>query len=206
MGIVEGPQKIQQNLDLRRIKETVAAVRGGGDSGFLQGSAVAAYGVPGPEQHRNIRRMYRAKAASVPDGNPFLQQLYNPLNHPVGLSLIFAALLLCPLKLQHMKLHMGFAGLRVGLQARIQTFVRTVDNVAHLLRHHRGENMVDRLQNLRPGAEVFRENQLSGLSRRCLLRRKEVLIFFQEDRRLRLPKPIDGLFHVSHKKAVLVCA
>ena len=82
--------------------------------------------------------------------------------------------------------------------AGVQRLVGSVIHLAEAGGHDAAEEVVDPLQHLGPGAEVFGEDHPPRLPRRGLLIGPEGAVFLQKDAGVCQPEAVDRLLHVPH--------
>ena len=196
-GVGNGLQDGPQDLNFLAGQQIRAAAGGAADALIFQRTLeIGAHGAGGTEQNDDIIGLNGPQALLIPDQLPGIQHLPDPAGHIVG----FFRIGILP-HVDAVKLHRR-VGQNIPGQALVQGFVRAVFQSAHPLAHAGAEHMIDRLDDLRAGAEIGRQQDLPALPCRRLRHGGIAVIFFQKDTGVRQSELVDGLLDIADHEAV----
>ena len=200
VGIVQHLEQRYQQLHLRRVQQAAAPVTDRRDALAAQLLQIdLGRAREGPHQNGRVAGLHGPKAVSVGNGLAPVQHLPQTAGRVAGLGPDLVGGLLAGVG-QTVELHRLLQGGEGP--AGPQGLPFGVVQVAHGLAHDQGEDLVAGGQNLGPGPEVLREQNLPGLAPFGLGRVGIRLVFRQKQRRIGQPEAVDGLLHVAHHKAV----
>ena len=206
MRIVNDLQELEQDLDLRRLHQIVVRACVAGNAALLQRRLIDPGNHAGrTHQDHDVRRLCRAQRAVFRDRS-LVQEPLDARGDKFRLrARLVAAFLVRRKIIQAVQLDLRAGRVR-KLRAGDERLVLRVIQPSGLLFHHERKNVVDRLQNLGPRAEILRQQQLARLAGSLRAEQGIGVVFGKEDRRIRQPEPVDRLLHVADHEQILPAA
>ena len=204
VGIVDHLQQGDQLRNLRAGQQIALLVAGDGDAPLLQRPDIGrSDGAHRAQQDHDIPSLDPARTGGGGDISRLPQQALDALGDPGGLGIpLFRVLRLVVIgKVDAVQLH-RLLGRLLQNPAAAEGLGVVIIHIAHGLAHGVAANVIRRVQDLRPGAEILGEQNAAGLPRQSLCAVGPGAVFFQENRWVRQAEAIDGLLHVADEEYI----